>query len=66
MPGLYAKGDFDLAGFSVGAVERGAILPKTADMRAGDVLIGIAVLRRAFERLFAGAPSGGAKRAYLR
>ncbi|MGA7674518.1 MAG: phosphoribosylformylglycinamidine cyclo-ligase [Rhizomicrobium sp.] len=42
MPGLYAKGDFDLAGFSVGAVERGAILPKTADMRADDVLIGIA------------------------
>jgi phosphoribosylformylglycinamidine cyclo-ligase len=42
MPGLYAKGDFDLAGFSVGAVERGAILPKTADMRPGDVLIGVA------------------------
>ena len=42
MPGLYAKGDFDLAGFSVGAVERDAILPKTRDMAAGDVLIGIA------------------------
>jgi phosphoribosylformylglycinamidine cyclo-ligase len=42
MPGLYAKGDFDLAGFSVGAVERGDILPKTAGMKAGDVLIGIA------------------------
>ncbi len=42
MPGLYAKGDFDLAGFSVGAAERGAILPKTAEMRAGDVLIGVA------------------------
>jgi len=41
MPGLYAKGDFDLAGFSVGAAERGAILPKTAEMRAGDVLIGV-------------------------
>jgi len=42
MSGLYAKGDFDLAGFGVGAVERGAVLPKTAAMRTGDVLIGVA------------------------
>jgi phosphoribosylformylglycinamidine cyclo-ligase len=42
MPGLYAKGDFDLAGFAVGAVERGAILPKTQSMKAGDVVIGVA------------------------
>ncbi len=42
MPGLYGKGDFDLAGFSVGAVERGAILPKADTMVDGDVLIGVA------------------------
>ena len=42
MPGLYGKGDFDLAGFSVGAVERNGILPKTGLMQEGDVLIGVA------------------------
>jgi len=42
MPGLYAKGDFDLAGFSVGAVERGHVLPHLNAMKAGDVVIGVA------------------------
>src|SRR3984885_2031986 len=42
MPGLYAKGDFDLAGFTVGAGERADGRAKTKTMRAGDVLIGVA------------------------
>jgi phosphoribosylformylglycinamidine cyclo-ligase len=40
MPGMYAPGDFDLAGFAVGAMERGAALP--AGVRDGDVLLGLA------------------------
>ena len=39
MPGMYHKGDFDLAGFAVGAMERGADLP--AGVQAGDVLLGL-------------------------
>ena len=42
MPGMYEEGDFDLAGFVVGAVERDAMLPRHNDMAAGDPLIGIA------------------------
>jgi phosphoribosylformylglycinamidine cyclo-ligase len=40
MPGLYAAGDYDLAGFSVGAAERGTLLDG-AQVAAGDVIIGI-------------------------
>jgi len=42
MPGMYGQGDYDLAGFSIGAVERGAVLPRLQNQAVGDVLIGLA------------------------
>ncbi len=41
MPDMYAPGHYDLAGFAVGAVERGQLLPRS-DVAAGDTLIALA------------------------
>ncbi|WP_029003946.1 phosphoribosylformylglycinamidine cyclo-ligase [Azorhizobium doebereinerae] len=40
MPGMYKDGDYDLAGFAVGAVERDALLPRPG-VAAGDVILGL-------------------------
>lgn len=40
MPGMYSHGDYDLAGFAVGAAERGQLLP-TGDLKEGDVILGL-------------------------
>jgi len=39
MPSMYAPGDYDLAGFGIGAVKKSAILPK--NVQAGDILLGL-------------------------
>ncbi|MCQ1573015.1 phosphoribosylformylglycinamidine cyclo-ligase [Neorhizobium galegae] len=40
MPGMYSDGDYDLAGFAVGAAERGQLLP-VGDIALGDVILGL-------------------------
>ena len=41
MPDMYSGDDFDLAGFCVGIVEKSEMLPKTGEIKAGDVILGI-------------------------
>ncbi len=42
MPGMYTNGEYDMAGFVVGAAERGELLPCHYQMQEGDALIGLA------------------------
>jgi phosphoribosylformylglycinamidine cyclo-ligase len=41
MPDLYGPDDFDLAGFAVGLAEKDSLLPRKAEIKAGDLILGI-------------------------
>jgi phosphoribosylaminoimidazole synthetase len=40
MPGMYAPGEYDLAGFAIGVVERDNLLPKLDAITSGDIVLG--------------------------
>ena len=42
MPGMYSSGEYDIAGFAVGAVERNKVLPQSQSITTDDVVIGLA------------------------
>ena len=65
MPGMYHGKDYDLAGFCVGIVEKEAIIDGSLT-RAGDAVSGAAILRAAFQRLFADPQDAQARGAGLR
>jgi phosphoribosylaminoimidazole synthetase len=60
MPGMYSAGDYDMAGFCVGAVDRDKVLPKLDQQKPGDIMIamgssgphsnGYSLIRRIVER----------------
>ena len=66
MPGMYPAGEYDLAGFAVGAVEKSKILTG-ADVKPGDVVLGLAssgvhsngfsLVRKCIERAGSNAPA---------
>ncbi len=66
MPGMYPEGDYDLAGFCVGVVERDRIIDGSRT-RAGDAVIGLASSGPALQWLLADpAPARGNRRGHVR
>ena len=53
MPGFYPEGEYDLAGFIVGVVERDRII-SGKDVQVGDCVLGLALQRPAYQRILPG------------